>query len=240
MCAADIPQGGLHVALALGSGFTDDLDMGARGSHMVCGHCVPLMGRAGLMASGHGVFSAAGVQPFRKWADIAQALLEPPEPPFVMSYATAKNQHMAWRSPVSYSRDMFHVRVGLRDLKIRRPVLLQAIRLCQHLGSHPEVETRKQGTTQAKTLPNPFISLSPDLKDVDAGQIKPKVRAILESASAAAGRDAGADDATHEAIRQILNLTQGEVWALRFVLTEDAAQIALTAEAAQATDHVTI
>lgn len=134
LCGLRINPGEFCAPLALGPAFMDDLSLAARGSQIVCGHCGPLLTAKGLMTTGYGAFSPAGHAPFRKWADIARLLTDPPEPPFVMTYATSNNQHMAWRSPVNLSRDLFYVRVGLRDLKIRRKVLLAAVDTCRILG----------------------------------------------------------------------------------------------------------
>ena len=127
LCGAKIKIGDLCAPLKCGPGFMDDLDLAARGSQIICGWCVPHLEVEGLRASGYGAFSLQGTLPFRKWENIASALASPPEPPFVLVQATANNQHMAWRAPVNWSREMFYVRVGLRDLKIRRKYLLEAV-----------------------------------------------------------------------------------------------------------------
>lgn len=212
MCGLHIRPGDLAAPLTLSGGFVDDIYMAARGQRNICGYCVPLLGIDGLRASGYGAFGADGVKPFRKWADIASALMEPPEPPFVMAYATANNQHMAWRAPVNLSRDAYRVRVGLRDLLIRRPALREAIEDCRLTG-----EAMGYKTEGKKTLPHPFAVLSSDLKDVAHGRL----RRITKDAEQLPG--------FAEAIARIRALTLGETWALRFVLTPNAGAAALDA-----------
>ena len=159
------------------------------------------------------MFSKAGAAPFRKWKDVAQALMEPPEPPFVMTYATANNQHMGWRSPVNQSRDMFMVRVGLRDLRIRRQVLTQAVAACELLGNLPGVKSKNTSSAR-KTLPNPLLAMSPDLKEPTHGRLHPGLNS--EEARAAWTPE-------HTLALELLrNLTLGESWALRFILTPGA------------------
>lgn len=209
LCGNPIAVGELQAPLSLGVGFMDDLSLAARGSQVVCGWCPPLMAVDGLRQSGFGVFSLEGYRPFRKWGDIAAALLDPPEPPFSMTYATANNQHMGWRSPVNLSRDLFYVRVGLRDVKIRRQQLKQAVADCVLLGE--AIEARKKTKTDApakKTLPNPFISISNDLKDIKHARVKPAVFDLVDT-----------DPELKAAFDRIMSLTLGETWALRFVLT---------------------
>lgn len=207
MCGLTIQPGDMSAPFAVGASFMDDLSLASRGSDVICGHCAPLISAKGLMASGYGAFGANGAFPFRKWADIASALLEPPEPPFVMVYATANNQHMAWRAPVNFSREAYRVRVGLRDLLIRRSILTSAVDACRVLG-----EAGGYSTAGKKTLPNPFVMLSSDLKEPEHGRFKRMGSAFFE---------AGGPE-LKDAFDLIQQLTLGETWALRFVLTPDA------------------
>lgn len=197
--------------------FMDDLSMAARGSQVLCGYCAYLKSAAGLKAAGggYGVFSPSGQQPFCKWAEVAEAVTHPPEPPFVMVYTTALSQHMVWRAPVNYSRDLFYVRVGLKDLKIRRQRLLEAVGHCRVLGEalYPPQPPKpgKKAAPARKTLPHPFLELAPDLKDTRHGVFNPRIFAEEFSDLS-------------EPLRAVMSLTAGEVWALRFVLTPGAGQ----------------
>lgn len=214
LCGLVIEPGDLQAPLSLGDGFMDDVSMAGRGSQVICGHCAPMMSADSLRKTGYGAFSAtSGALPFRKWADVAALLINPPEAPFVMTYATANNQHMAWRAPVNLSRDLFYVRVGLRDLKIRRQKLIEAIEHCRVLGEalYPVKEGQTTATTR-KTLPNPFIAMAPDLKDAQHGMFNPKMYTKVMREIAI------------EQTVAVMSLTAGEVWALRFVLTPGAGQ----------------
>lgn len=222
LCGCEIKQGDPQVPLSLGDSFMDDLYLAARGSQVVCGWCPITMTADGLKATSHGAFSLEGARPFRKWGDIAASLEDPPKPPFVMVYATANNQHMAWRAPVNWSRDMFYVRVGLRDLKIRRQALLSAAEDCalvaeaiDHLWEEKNPEKSKAAAAKPakKTMPHPFITLSSDLKNVNHGQVKPS------AFEAVAG-----NETAKAALDRLLALTLGETWALRFILTPNAGQ----------------
>ena len=213
MCGLHINPGDLQAPTPFGQNFTDDLSLAARGSPCVCGYCARLSSVDALRGSGFGVFSRTGVQPFRKWQEVASALMEPPAPPFVMTYATANSQHMGWRAPVNHSRDMFMVRVGLRDLRIRREILSKAVKACEMLGSLPGVKS-KTASTARKTLDNPFVAMSPDLKEPSHGRLHPGLNS--EAAKAAW------TPAHSEALELVRNLTLGESWALRFILTPGA------------------
>ena len=220
-CGAKISPGDMCIPFSAGAAFMDDLSLAARGSAWTCGYCAVLLGVDGLRASGYGMFSLDdGALPFRKWGDIAQALENPAAPPFVAVYATANNQHMAWRAPVSLSRDIFYVRVGLRDLRIRRPFTLRAVEAAVKIGEFMGVAPTKS------SLPRPYAMLSSDLKDHGHGQLrasatsKGKGRVLLDEAR----------EALPEEFSYLDNLTLGETWAMRFLLSPNAGQKAETEE----------
>lgn len=220
-CGAMINPGDMCIPFSAGAGFMDDLSLAARGSAWTCGYCAVLLGVEGLRASGYGMFSLDdGVLPFRKWGDIARALENPATPPFVAVYATANNQHMAWRAPVNLSRDVFYVRVGLRDLRIRRPFTLRAVEAAVKIGEFMGIAPTKS------SLPHPYAMLSSDLKDHGHGQLrasatsKSKGRVLLHEAR----------EALPEEFTYLDNLTLGETWAMRFLLSPNAGQKAETEE----------
>ena len=204
-CGLHIAAGDLCSPFSVSSSFMDDLSLASRGSGLTCGHCAPLMSADALRRSGYGVFARSGLRPFRKWAEITAALTHPPNEPFSMVYATANNQHMAWRAPVNFSPELFYVRVGLRDLKIRHAILMQAVDTCQ------KVADAFGFPPTAKTLAHPFANLSADLKEVGHGMFRGKMWADKEKLSQ-----------NRTDIQFLMNLTLGETWALRFLLTPGA------------------
>ena len=208
-CGAQIGIGDLRAPFkATGAAFTDDTSLACRGSAWACGHCDSLLGAEALRTTGVGVFSPAGVRPFRKWVDVAAALTTPPEPPFVMVYATRNNQHMAWRAPVNLSRDLFYVRVGLTDLRIRRAMLARAVEACATIAGVMGIEAT------AKSLPHPFAALSPDLKEAHTDLRRRGDKFTIQEAA----------EQEPDAFRLLQTLSLGETWALRFVLTPGAGQ----------------
>jgi len=216
MCGTDIQKDDLSAPLRLGPGFMDDLYMAGRGSRLICGWCAVCLNSEVLRATGYGAFSLQGFQPFRKWNDIAAVLAEPPEPPFVLVQATANNQHMAWRAPVSWSREQFYVRVGLRDLKIRRKALLDSLASCVLLGeaANDLGSAAAKRKTENKILPNPFIGLSRDLKEnavTKHGRIKPTVYDAVAK-----------DPSLQPHLDRIVGMTMGETWGMLFLLVHGA------------------
>lgn len=211
-CGLHIAQGDLCSPFSVSPAFMDDLSLAARGSELTCGHCAPLMSADALRSTGYGVFMASGALPFRKWGDIAAALTNPPDEPFVMVYATANNQHMAWRAPVNFSRELFYVRVGLRDLKIRHSILMRAVEVCQVVGMAFGYEPG------AKTLAHPFSQISPDLKDIGHGTLR--IHFPVKADQVAFHQEKLVK--YRQEIDFLMNLTLGETWGLRFLLTPGA------------------
>ena len=217
-CGQGIEIGDPVTPFQPGLAFMDTATLAVRGSTLVCGNCTQLLGAEALRNSGYGVFHSGGVMPFQKWAHVAYALNNPPEPPFVAVYATANNQHMAWRAPVTFSRDLIYVRVGLRDLKIRKPYLDAAVQSAVYLGSEMITAGLLKPGVDSKTLPNPFIALSANLKMEKrnpvahvTGVFRPKLfsedfwKPQYES---------------H--VNTLKGMTTGELWALRFIMTPNA------------------
>lgn len=211
-CGLHIAEGDLSSPFSVSPAFMDDLSLAAKGSDMTCGHCAPLMTAAALRETGYGVFTHNGVRPFRKWGEIATALANPPDEPFVMLYATANNQHMAWRAPVNFSPDLFYVRVGLRDLKIRHAILMRAVEVSQKVANVFGYEATE------KTLAHPFTRLSSDLKEIGHSSLRvysPSKKEVEEGHYEKVAQH-------QEDIDFLMNLTLGETWALRFLLTPGA------------------
>lgn len=227
MCGTGLHPGDLFTQTSLGDGFTDGPDMALPGGKCTCGDCTTMMRMKPLMDSGYGVFTEKKHIPFRKWDDITNALLNPPEEPFVACYATSKSQHMAWRSPVNYSREAFRVRVGSRSLLIRRQRLIDAPVICARVAnaafeSVSENKAKKKATTgKGKTLPNPFITLSPDLKEINHGVLHPLVGKALKAQVY--------PEITTD-VQWLNTLTAGELWALRFILTPGAGKQSTTTQ----------
>ena len=205
-CGLHIAVGDLHTPFSASPSFMDDLSLAARGSDMSCGHCAPILSAKGIIAASHGCFSASGVRPFRKWRDIAEALTNPPDEPFVMTYSTANNQHIGWRAPVNFSKELFYVRVGLRDLRIRHYYMMKAVEVSQKLAADFGYEPT------AKMLASPFGTLSPDLKEIKHASLR-----VLNDREKKDQIPLSQPD-----IDFLMNMTLGESWAMRFLMTPGA------------------
>lgn len=205
-CGACINPGELYAPFSARASFMDSSSLAARGSSIACGDCAVLIQRQGLRDSAYGMFHSNGVTPFRKWKDVRASLLEPPSGAFVAVYATANNQHMAWRAPVNYSRDRYYVRVGLRDLLIRRLMLVKAIQAVERMGLQVGRTHTRLKSGDLKSYPSPFINVDPELKSPATGCLVPKTKLACAQAD----------------IDLIESLTTGEVWAMPFLISPGA------------------
>jgi CRISPR type IV-associated protein Csf1 len=132
---------------------------------------------------------------------------------------------MAWRAPISFSRDLFYVRVGEDSLLIRRPVLNQALDASTRLrgalddyfqkrasasGAKPRAAAdaaKLRAKSARRTVPHVFLKLSSDIKDTDHGVINPSLYKVEGVREGTLGDD----------LRLLENLTLGELWAMTFV-----------------------
>ena len=144
LCAGDTNQKGWHVKDAISSAFTDTNLARCPQSQTICDSCVALMKKeawqqaceqyahspyfpvkegkkpalANWMFSSH-VFSKNNwLRPER--VQIADILLNPPEPPFVITLADVGKKHVIFKSQVSYSQDDYFVNIDELTVVVNR------------------------------------------------------------------------------------------------------------------------
>lgn len=213
MCAASIPAGTLaarpfgrkanETAKKLfADSFNNKLDLRAMSGTHVCGDCIALwngdwMGRySKSFACNEGVFF------LQRNEDVAAFLLKVPEPPFVAIFSTKKQQHMIWRTPVSYSKDVFFVRIDDEILTIRRERVLAAWEALRH-AERVMAETKPSGKT--RNLKPPAALFARELDSAKVGMLRPDVEALLLETDNLA------------TVKTLNSLSIGEWWALNFL-----------------------
>lgn len=155
LCGGKTHGKGWHVKDAIASAFTDTNLAVVPQSQTICGSCVALMKReaweqacekhghspyfpvkddkkpalANWMFSSH-VFSSDGwVRPERK--DIADVLLNPPTPPFVITLADVGKKHVIFKAKPSYSRDDFFVSIDEQVIMVNRARFSEVLTLVE-------------------------------------------------------------------------------------------------------------
>lgn len=160
-CGITVSKGDAVSTDPLPETFNDRLSLALAGSPFVCRHCMPLTTKKGLNAIGGFAFSLTALYPFRKFAERAALLLEPPEPPFAFCFSTAKKpQHVIWRTPVSHSRDLFFIRAGHAVFTIRRQLVKETVEQCARFAD----EALQAGMIK-KTYSFPFVNTGFVAKD---------------------------------------------------------------------------
>lgn len=187
-CGARIAAGDPYApADDLGEFFSDTRDLVAM-SRVVCGTCDVLRTKPVMHKMMSVVVTQRGIYSIRKKETRAWLLLDPPKPPFVAMIGTTTLQHLAWRAPMTVSRDLLLIRVGSDVFRIRRPILEQLVAL--------DARVR-----QAEPKIHNLLFLDFALIRADHGVIHPKADPLLSPEE-----------------RQFLRaLTPGELWAAQIV-----------------------
>lgn len=212
-CGKPIPIGSSCQPVKLGRGsFMDDAWFPIR-SQVSCLHCVAMTSSKVAKKLGSAnciVYTLDGALPIAKDAARAWFLLTPPEPPFVVTAsATINFQHLIWKSPVTYSRELIHVGWPTRTMTIRHSVLMRAVEVCRAVAAAAMEakeaalkESKKKGA-KVKPMTHPYICLDRELSDLNHGIIRPDIAALAKTIPAIA-----------DGLAFLKGLSLGETWAL--------------------------
>lgn len=210
MCGHTYVAGDLIVDAELPDTFTNWGELASAGSPHICGHCAAVCQAPWLQAWMNAVICEKGVFKFSSNADIAYWLLNPPEGPFVMTRGDQQKQHLVWRTPVNYSRDVYQVRIGEKMVTIRRAQLIEArdaaIILSERINASRE-EKPKPGRKPATDFTNPFTRPFREMDNVSAGRFRQEALNL-----------AGEDSVSAAMLDTLRGCTPGEIWALTAVL----------------------
>lgn len=195
LCGRAIPAGDYCEPFKPTSGFTDCASLAAPASRTVCWQCKALWSKDFLMTYAKSVITPAGFFRFASNAAIASAMLSPPEPPFVLIYSTAQQQHLIWRTPINLSRERFVIRFGIRLITVSHRRLLAGVTAMDTLFAAADAAGIKHATT-------PWPAADRDLEFAYA-PIDPRLIELR--------------DTNREEFAAISQLTPGECWALSII-----------------------
>lgn len=103
-------------------------------SPYACLYCVEIMDRSAFLQKlSSGIFTTSGMYPVSKKIHRAHFLNNPPAPPFTFAIQTGKSQHVVWKAPVNFSRDVFTVQVGDRSVIVRHALFMAAVSAVKNL-----------------------------------------------------------------------------------------------------------
>ena len=155
-------------------GFNNQLDLAVPNGKYLCPHCLVLSdGQKYMLQAKTAVACQQGIFPLSKDAHLQNFFLNPPEPPFVVVYSTAKQAHLYWRTPMSLSKDLFLMRFNNEVAMVRRKRVLQVIQQAADL-----LATVNSLLVEQIKLKKPLLSLlSADYREArkksanDSGQV---------------------------------------------------------------------
>lgn len=207
MCGFEHQKGDLVVDSNLSDSFTNWADLAAPASHVICGYCASSSQDPWTQAWMHAVITEKGVYKFASNNDIAYWLLNPPSTPFIMMKGDQQKQHLVWRTPVNYSREIYQVRIGEKMVTIRLKHLLSARDSALALSALLEEQAQITKKTKATKFYTPFIRPVREMDDYVAGRLRREVEVMAQEN----------DIANHHA-KVLKQCTPGEIWALTAVL----------------------
>jgi CRISPR type IV-associated protein Csf1 len=237
-CGVHLKVGNLHNKFRPSAKFVDYPYLAYPESRVICGWCSVAtsvsneIGESGkavrisyIETLANGVFSAAGKQRFGTAKEIQSFLLNPPEPPFIALYSTAKNQHMVWRARPTLDINLIHVKLGLTDIRIRRDKLFAAADAAKRLGL--QMSKMWAEKTKKTYVPNdkkqlelhPFVSFSKatvKLKSEEQGHLRWRdLQEIYENAETSEEKTQIKAD-----VDLLVGMSIGESWAIQFMLRD--------------------
>lgn len=144
LCGGETEGKGWHLKDVIGAAFTDGNDAVSVESETVCNQCAALMKKeawepacvkfdhspyfpvkdgkkpfmSSWMFSSHVFAKGLWFQPAR--SEVRNHLLNPPEPPFVMSFAAVGKKHVLFRSSIAQSRELFFVNLDEKNILVNR------------------------------------------------------------------------------------------------------------------------
>lgn len=155
LCGGEIEISGWKVKEAIGNSFTDHNIAAAPHSASVCGSCAALTSKAAWvfacekhdhdpyfptkdnkkpflanwMFSSH-VFSNEGwLRPSR--VDVRDILLNPPEPPFVITIAETGKKHVIFRAKVNYDKSEFVVNLDENQITVNHKMFVSMLNIVE-------------------------------------------------------------------------------------------------------------
>ncbi len=195
--------------------FTEYSDLANPVGEYACDACAGIFARGKDFTQSHTkvIVSQDDLYPCFSNDDVAYWLLNPPEPPFSIFISTQQQGHIAWKAPVSFSRDMILVRYDDKLLRIRRAFLLEGIEAAKLLLPELDKRARERAQEKGKPLRGKLTPLTL-LMDIDRnltrsthGHFKPDVPELAKESI-----EYGA------AYAAIKALNAGELWGLVQVL----------------------
>lgn len=189
--------------------FLDGNEMAYRNSRTACQWCHAITRKIVMPKTFATVFTEQGAYPIFKDIHRAWLFTTPPKPPYLVTVANAKSQHLVWRTPVTLDSEMMTVRYGPNLFVIRQLVLSKLVDFCREaaeiLNSDPESIKKK------RKYSHPFMFLDRKCENLHHGLLLPKADEIAQDNKRMA----------EIFLPALQRATIGELWALATLVKKD-------------------
>lgn len=143
-------------------------------SPVICESCKKLTPQVWLQKYATGIATEEGIFSFRKFADIAYWVANPPSTPYVMVVTTAQMQHVYWPAALSLPGDVGQLCLGGINHLVRYPKLRAAWHLSLAFRERLEQAQKAAPTKSARSaLPNPHGLLVGSIDDLHSSECSP-------------------------------------------------------------------
>ena len=163
-CAPYRPGDGVVVWTAPEQSFTDYADLPESLTGNICSWCARAMDASVLRKFGAFLATRDSVVSIASDAARVWLLENTPQPPFVVAVGTTTSQHLVWRTPITYSRNLWTVRVGRQLVTVDRDLVLEARAAIRGMERHPWRTLDRALKTMAHGLPNDEVAVSDDMQ----------------------------------------------------------------------------
>lgn len=216
MCGIEMKAGDRATKWKPKATFTNYRDLAQPQSTQQCEHCAGADRSEFKQTWATGaVLNSEGVHKANTINTLAYLFLNPPKTPFLMIRSDQMQQHMVWRTPVTYDANLYRIRLGEKVFTIRRELLLQARdyistagKLIQHIPKelHPKVRANPGNELGF------YRYLDWNVSSTEHGLLSEWLQTLEDNADKF-------NIAPFVELRNLLNsLNFGEVWALMLIL----------------------
>lgn len=168
MCGRHLKEGDLAAPYKPAATFMDARSLVSL-SRNACGYCLVHTSKNPMMALQKFCLTKDRAWKLYSGVNRAWMLLNLPDEPFVFAASDTKLQHLIWRTPVSLSKEYFHMRWGSSVFGIKTAKVYEVHRLSNELHAILAGAEKKKATV---TSLHPFVSVEGSLTHPQFGAIK--------------------------------------------------------------------
>ncbi len=196
-CGRVLDIGDMGAPFEPSKNFMDDASLAHRTQPgTLCGDCAALGTKTVMMATQNCLITAEGIFSLASSAAKKHLLLHPPAPPFALCFSDTTLQHLIWRTPLSLSHEIIHLRISSRLFRMSLSRVREAHGLCVALR-------QRTGLSENSS---PLLSLDYHWRSLTSAYLHPAVELA----------------ATATELKTLYRLTPGDWWGVGVLLMQAA------------------